>query len=207
MGGDNGEIWGDTGGADTAGRNTRAQAISAQRRCLGGETGDCRKRGLVSHSAAGPSRVRRLRRVLRPVGEPGAGALGRRRGCRREGSRVSVCWGSLVGRGCGPGSRGWPCTHNAGKIGVLRVRHGGGEAGLGDRGLGGAGAGVRVGERLGPGPGLRRRQRERRRRWRAGSLATGIAQEREGQGKSRENSPLPHPWRSRDWRKCGQGMR
>lgn len=38
---------------------------------------------------------------------------------------------------------------------------------MGDRGLGGAGAGVRVGERLGPGPGLRRRQRERRRRWRS----------------------------------------
>lgn len=59
------------------------------------------------------------------------------------------------------GSRGRPCTHNAGKVGVFRVRHGGGETGLGDRCLGGAGAGVRIGERLGSGPGLRRRQRER----------------------------------------------
>lgn len=99
MGGAHGEIWGDTGGADTAGRTTRAQVISAQRRCLGGETGDCRKRGLLSRSAAGPSRVRRVRRVLRPVGEPGAGALGQRRGCRQDGSRVRVCWRSLVGRG------------------------------------------------------------------------------------------------------------
>lgn len=63
------------------------------------------------------------------------------------------------------GAGGRPCTHNAGKVGVFRVRHGGGEAGLGDRGLNEAGAGVRVGERLGPGPGLKRQQRERR-RWR-----------------------------------------
>lgn len=101
-----GEIWGDTGDADMDDRNTRAQVVSTQRRFLGGETGHCRKRGLLSHSAAGPSRVGRVRRVLWPAGEPEAGALGRRKGCRREGSRVSVCWGSLVDRGCGPGEPG-----------------------------------------------------------------------------------------------------
>lgn len=54
-------------------------------------------------------------------------------------------------RGRGLGSRARPCTHNAGEVGVFRVRHGGGEAGLGDRGLGGAGAGDRVGEEAGSG--------------------------------------------------------
>lgn len=85
-----------------------------------------------------------------------AGTLGAK-GCQREGSRAGFCWGSSGGRGRGLGSRARPCTHNAGEIGVFRVRHGGGEAGLGDRGLGGAGAGDRVGVRLGPGPRLRRR--------------------------------------------------
>lgn len=41
--------------------------------------------------------------------------------------------GSSGGRGRGLGSRAGPCTHNAGEVGVLRVRHGGGEAGLGGR--------------------------------------------------------------------------
>lgn len=46
-------------------------------------------------------------------------------------------------RGAVLGSRGRRCTHNAGKVGVFRVRHGGGETGLGGRcsGRGEAGSG------------------------------------------------------------------
>lgn len=97
---------GGMGGADTDGGNTRAQAVSTRSRFLGRATGDCRKGGLVSRPAARPSRVRRVRGVLRPVGERAAGALGRKMGCRREGSRAGFCWGSLGGRGRGPGKPG-----------------------------------------------------------------------------------------------------
>lgn len=105
--------------------------------------------------------------MLRVVGRKaaaapgGAGAAGGRGRALLSVGGPEEVWGAVLG------SRGRPCTHNAGEVGVFRVRHGGGEAGLGDRGLGGAGAGVREGERLGPGPGLRRRQRERRRRRRS----------------------------------------
>lgn len=41
--------------------------------------------------------------MLGPVRELAAGALGAEEGCRRERSRVGVCWGSLGGWGRGLG--------------------------------------------------------------------------------------------------------
>lgn len=152
----NREIWGDKGSVDMDDTNTRAQVVSARRRFLGGETGYCQKgarRGVQRPGPVGSA----VQKVLQPSKGERREPLGRRRGCQREGSRVGFSWGSLGDRGRGLGSRARPCTHNAGEVGVFRVRHGGGEAGLGDRGLGGAGAGDRVGARLGPGPRLRRR--------------------------------------------------
>lgn len=88
--------------------NTRPQMVRARRQFLGRETGDCRKRGLVGRPKARPSRVRGVRKMLRPVRERAPEPRGRRRGCRREGSRVGVCWGSLGGWGRGPGDPGPP---------------------------------------------------------------------------------------------------
>lgn len=145
----NREIWGDKGTVDMDGANTRAQVVSARRRFLGGKPGYCQKGDPTRSNGPGPVGSG-VQKVLRPSKGERREPLGRR-GCQREGSRAGFCWGSSGGRGRGLGSRARPCTHNAGEIGVFRVRHGGGEAGLGDRGLGGAGAGDRVGERLGSG--------------------------------------------------------
>lgn len=148
--------------------HTRVQVVRVRRQFLGRKTSDYRKRGLVGRLKARPSRVRGVRKKVRPVRERAAGALGAEEGLQEGGVTGRCLLGVLKEAGGAVlGSRGRPCTHNAGKVGVFRVRHGGGEAGLGDWSLGGAGAGVRVGERLGPGPGIRRRQRERRRRWRS----------------------------------------
>lgn len=97
-----------------------------------------------------------------------------RKACQREGSRAGFCWGSSGGRGRGLGSRARPCTHNAGEIGVFRVRHGGGEAGLGEPGPRRSRAGDRVGERLGPGPRL---GDDKGSGGGAGSLATGAGRQ------------------------------
>lgn len=131
-GGNNEKIWGDTGGVDTDGRNTRTQVVRAPRRFLGRETGDCRKRGLVGRAQPGPVASKESGRCCaRP--RASGGTPGVEEGLQAGGVTGWCLLGVLR-------SRGRPCTHNAGKVSVFRVRHGGGEASLGDQDLGGAGA-------------------------------------------------------------------
>lgn len=119
---------------------------------LGQKTGDNQKGGQELRPMARPSRVRSPEGAAAGRKASGTSPWGGGWPARRKGRGLICVRGSSGGRGRGLGDPGRPCTHNAGKVGVFRVRHGGGEAELGDQSLGGAGAGNPVRERLGPGP-------------------------------------------------------
>lgn len=77
--------------------------VSTLTRFLGRETGDYWKEGLVRRPTARPSQVRGVRKVLQPVGERAAGALGAEEGLQAGGVAGWFLLG-VLGRS---GARSW----------------------------------------------------------------------------------------------------